>query len=119
MLSCQFCIHASEGSVIIIRQLGFIYNRLLKDLHSHPIYTYFPIIASNDGGYLLMITMQMSTKASYTTDTKELSSTCKTDKHGSLHTNTIYYWSSIGNKYMYVQFLRSVLFQVNANRVGI
>ena len=45
--TANFCIHASEGPVIIMNQLNSIYNSPFKDSHSHPIHTCFPIIASN------------------------------------------------------------------------
>ena len=47
MLNCQFCIHASKGPVIIMNHLKSIYNSRFKYSHSHPIHTFFPIIASN------------------------------------------------------------------------
>ena len=45
-----FCIHASKGPVIIMKQLKSIYNSPLKDPHSYPIHTCFPMIAINVKG---------------------------------------------------------------------
>ena len=47
MLDCNFRNHAGNSPVIMMNQLKFIYYNPFKDLHSHPIHTYFPIIASN------------------------------------------------------------------------
>ena len=48
MLDHHFCIYTSIGPVIIMNQLKSIYNSPFGDSHSHPIITYFPIIASNE-----------------------------------------------------------------------
>ena len=46
--TANVCIHAGKGPVIIMNQIKSFYNSLLKDSHSHPIHTCFPIIASNE-----------------------------------------------------------------------
>ena len=46
-LTTQPLNHASKRPVITMNQLKSIYNSPSKDLHAHPIQTYFPIIASN------------------------------------------------------------------------
>ena len=43
----NFCIHTSKGPAIIVNYLKSIYSSPFKDSHSHPIHTYFVIIASN------------------------------------------------------------------------
>ena len=40
--------HTSKGPVIIMNQLKPIYNSPLKNSHSHPVHTCFPIIAGNE-----------------------------------------------------------------------
>ena len=48
--TAKLCFHASKGPVLIMTQLKFIYNRPFKNLHLHPIHSFFPMIASNAGG---------------------------------------------------------------------
>ena len=43
----NFCLHASEGPVIIMHQLKSVNNSPFKDSYSHPIRTCLSVIASN------------------------------------------------------------------------
>ena len=43
-----------EGPDIIIHQLKYSYNSTLKDLYSHPIHTFFAMIASNEGHFKIV-----------------------------------------------------------------
>ena len=59
MLNCEFCICASKGPVIIMNQLKSIYNSPVKDLHSHPVHTYFPITVSDDLGFSILVNFML------------------------------------------------------------
>ena len=56
MLACQFCIYASESSVIIRNQsnLKSIYKTPFKYSHSHLIHSCFTRIASNGADKLIL-----------------------------------------------------------------